>query len=610
MRTRTNAGHLLLALLLTQAFLPFAGLNVVGALAFALAWRQYRGEMAFNEPSSAQKDALPPRLTIAFLLVILLLGCCFRLFLLTRFPPGLYIDEVQTARNALLWRLGTAKNWSMATPLREAGGVETSNLYLAYASLIMDIFGDGLIGVRMISVLPSLLCIPLVYWLSIQLWDRRTALLAAFLLAASHWAVRTGRTGWDQVVMTALQLLSLAALLHALRQDRIRYSCLAGIGLGLGLYTYIASRLVVAHVLVWAICEVIASNRRRRTACHFGAALGIAAVLAAPHVHYLLCRSPTALSLRASELLFSRGGGFIEGFRILFENIVRHITMFNGPGGLYVRDNLPGAPMLDPVTGILFLFGLLHLLNAPGRRRRLMASWYLICVLGGVLSQSGEGAPYVYRVANLAPWACIVAAVGGATAMGTLLTAFPAIGLPKVRALRTGTLALAACLNAGIIFLLGMKCPDLGPAFGTTEVQVGRWLKTHPKWRPCHVNAQALSDWYPHAHDFWHAPINGLNFYRPVDSLVAIQLAAGLCAEDASCIVRPPIPGKGVHLVSRLPRVSGSHAAVVVPVATAPRLPEFFRVIEQVELRDYMDRALCTVALVSPKPPKQTTTSR
>ena len=197
--------------------------------------------------------------TAAALLAVVALAALFRLYKLDAVPPGLYLDEVLSAQHALGWRVSAHKAWFAATPLLVAGWVETSNGYLAAASGVMWLFGDGFLGARMLSVLPSLCCVPLLYALARAVAGRREALVAAGLLAMSHWAARTGRDGWDQVAMTTLQVAALASLAHGLGGDRLAWSALAGALLGACLYTYVASRLVFAQVGTWLAWEAVAA---------------------------------------------------------------------------------------------------------------------------------------------------------------------------------------------------------------------------------------------------------------------------------------------------------------------------------------------------------------
>src|SRR5207249_9504408 len=129
------------------------------------------------------------------------------------------------------------------------------------SDLVLRLSGDGFLATRMTSVVPSLACVPLLYALARSVTGRRQALLAAGLLAVSHWAARTGRDGTYEVAMTALQLAGLASLGRALARDRLVWSALAGVLLGASIYTYTAARLVLAQAGVWLGWEVVASAR-------------------------------------------------------------------------------------------------------------------------------------------------------------------------------------------------------------------------------------------------------------------------------------------------------------------------------------------------------------
>src|SRR5436309_12387990 len=160
----------------------------------------------------------------------------------------------------------------------------------------------------MLSVVPSRCCVPLLYALARALAGRREALVAAGLLAVSHWAARTGRVGWDQVAMTALQVAALASLAHGLGRNRLAWSVLAGALLGGCLYTYVASRLVFVQVGTWLAWEAFASGRRRGIIAHAGLALAIAFLCAAPYYAYLIARSAGGLGVRLDQLALTAPG--------------------------------------------------------------------------------------------------------------------------------------------------------------------------------------------------------------------------------------------------------------------------------------------------------------
>jgi len=84
---------------------------------------------------------------------------------------------------------------------------------------------------------------------------------------------------------------------------------------------------------------------------------------------------------------------------MILKNIVLHALMFLWMGGTFARDNFPGLPMMDPLTGLLLIAGLVILVRKMDTLGRLIGCAFLLNLATGVLSNSQEGAPYVYRTA-------------------------------------------------------------------------------------------------------------------------------------------------------------------------------------------------------------------
>jgi 4-amino-4-deoxy-L-arabinose transferase-like glycosyltransferase len=532
------------------------------------------------------------------LLAVTALAAVFRLYMIDTVPPGLYIDEVLTARHALAWRLAEHKAWFEATPLTGAGWSQIANLYLAGVSAVMWLFGDGFLATRLVSVLPSLVCVPLLYALARAVAGQREALVAALLLAVSHWAARTGRDGWDQVAMTTLQVATLASLAHGLGRDRLPWSWLAGALLGACLYTYVASRLVFVQVGLWLAFELLVSTRRRRTLAHAALCLATAVLCGAPYYIYLVTRSPGGLTARVGGLSLIAPGAAHGVWLTLVENVAAHLAMFNLRGGTYARDNLPGWPMLDPMTGLLFLAGLAVALGRDDRRRRVVITWYAICVLGGVLSQSRDGPPYVYRVANLAPWACLIAAVGAVAAWDHLRPRVSGSVAPFGAA---AVLGAAAAFNFWILFVRGPSCPDFSLAFGTAETQLGLWLARHPADRPTYVLYDAMRTLDDYRSSLWYPETNGYNWYAPVDSAAAIHLSADVYRRSPERALDPEALHGDIDLVMHLPESPTRRCLFIVPPTLVEKIARFYAIDGREDLTDSLGRTLGTILRVRPR---------
>lgn len=531
---------------------------------------------------------------------VALLAVAFRCWRLDTVPPGLYVDEVLTARNALAWRLDPHAGLLGSRPLLMPGWVETSNLYLAFASALLALGGDGLLGVRSISVLPSLVAVLFLFWLARELVDRRTALLAAFLFACSHWAARTGRTGWDAVLMVTLQLAALALLVHAQRRGRVTPALAAGALLGLSLYSYIAAQLAAIHALLWLSWEAMAAEDRRaamRRLLVYGAATF--AVGAPLFLH--LGSSPGLSSVRAAQLSVFALDGPGEPWRTLGRNVLGHLSMFNARGGAYARDALPGFPMLDVVTGVLFVAGLLVLASRWRKlhryRVRLLLSWPAIMVLGGVLSTSGEGPPYPYRVLSLAPWACLVAAIGGFALWDAMRARLAA---PLRIPVATAALLAVVGVNGWVLFVAGPADPRTQRVYGTAPTRLGRWLADQGNGRPVILLPGALRP-PPLPSGYRYAAANRTNYFRPVDDLAAVHLAAGVYRRRPWRAADPLRLAVDVDLLPALPERLAAPTLLVLPPDQEPEAARRFRIVRRTELRYADGASLASVLLAAPR---------
>jgi dolichyl-phosphate-mannose-protein mannosyltransferase len=629
---------------------------------------------------------------VAAVIGVAALAIAFRCWRLATVPPGLYIDEVLTARNALAWRLDPHVSRFGSRPLLMPGWVETSNLYLAFASTILALGGDGLLGIRLVSVLPSLAAVPLLYWLGAQLAGRRTGVLAAFLLACSHWAARSGRTGWDAVLMVTLQLAALGCLVWAIRRDRLAPAIAAGALVGLSLYTYVASWLVALHAFSWLGWEAFVMRPKRspeqgpsrdrawRSFARLLVALAVTIAIAAP----LLSHRAGAVRVSQLSVFSHRADG--EPWLTIVDNVVGNLLMFNVRGGAYARDALPGFPMLDPLTGALFLFGLvvvarepvLSLIRRLRRRRRagarrgegsqpraavlgehgwdtprqagphvaappsaqppskhldaerddpddpertdfsgsagvepalrgapagpasaVLLSWPAVMVLGGVFSVSGEGPPYPYRVLALAPWACLVAAIGATTVWDAAATR----SAPLLRRV-AATLVLVAivAINAWVLFIAGPADPGTRHVYGVAPTRLGLWLADHAQGRPVVILPNALAS-PPLPPGYPYAKANPTNFFRPQDDLAAVQLASGLYRRHPERALAPLRPAGDIDLLAALPPQLPGPTILVVPPSLLAETFGRFQVDRRTDLRDPSGAPIATLIEARPRRP-------
>ena len=94
-------------------------------------------------------------------------------------------------------------------------------LYYVLAKVWVDLFGDSVYALRMLSVLFSGLALLAMYWFVSELAaSRRAALLAMLLMGVSPLFILYGQEAREYAFWTLTLLLSSAALLRALRVSR------------------------------------------------------------------------------------------------------------------------------------------------------------------------------------------------------------------------------------------------------------------------------------------------------------------------------------------------------------------------------------------------------
>src|SRR5207245_4198417 len=93
-------------------------------------------------------------------------------------------------------------------------------------------------------------------------------------------------------------------------------------------------------------------------------------------------------------------------------NLAATLLMFHVHGDDNWRHNLPGAPMLDPLTGALFVLGLVLVCRRPRDRAAptLLFAWLFAMLLPNLLSV--EGVPHGLRSCGVLPAVALLAGIG------------------------------------------------------------------------------------------------------------------------------------------------------------------------------------------------------
>jgi 4-amino-4-deoxy-L-arabinose transferase-like glycosyltransferase len=336
-------------------------------------------------------------------LLLLLLAAFLRLTQLASIPFGWHPDE---ATKALLARDVLAGE---GFPLYFSAFTGREALYVYLEAAFISLVGEGVFTGRLLSAMLGILTVALTYALGRQLFNRRTALLAAALLSVSLWYLIASRNGYRAIIQPAVQLLALSTLLVGLRKGDWRQFALSGFFIGLSQYTYTAARffpiLMAAIVIAWLLCH---KSEVRSKAPRLALAASVTFLVFLPlGIHFL--RNPVDFYGRAAQIsIFATefSGGDAAGR--LWQSVKETVRMWSVWGDINYRFNIPGKPVFGYIDGLLFYAGIvvsavMFQVSKGGRRFKytLLFLWVAIMLLPMVLS--AESLPYYQRAIGVLP---------------------------------------------------------------------------------------------------------------------------------------------------------------------------------------------------------------
>lgn len=198
---------------------------------------------------------MPRRIALGLLVLIVLLGVGLRSYHLT--ARSLWFDE------AFSWRLSQFPIPELLD--RDAQDVHPP-LYYILLKVWTTVFGASLLALRSFSVFLAALTIAFCYlFVSYAFSSRRLGLLAALLIAIAGFQIQFSWEARMYTLGTALALLSMWALLHALRQttSRVWWWIAYGTITAAFLYTHYYAVFSVAAQVLFLVGYMIGATRGR-----------------------------------------------------------------------------------------------------------------------------------------------------------------------------------------------------------------------------------------------------------------------------------------------------------------------------------------------------------
>jgi 4-amino-4-deoxy-L-arabinose transferase-like glycosyltransferase len=184
------------------------------------------------------------------LIIVLILGAVLRLVSLGQVPAGISPDEVSQGYSAYSLLKTGQDEWGLSWPLTSFRSFVDYKAPLQTYLMIpsVAVFGLNEFAVRLPSAIFGILAIYVVYLLTSELFNKKTGLVAAFLLAISPWHIQFSRTALEVNLSSFLFPLGLYLFLKGLKKPKTLI--LASLVWGLNLYSYHAAKFFLPLFLV------------------------------------------------------------------------------------------------------------------------------------------------------------------------------------------------------------------------------------------------------------------------------------------------------------------------------------------------------------------------
>lgn len=397
-----------------QYLVYFNKMILPGVILFALAVVIFILSDIYGKKDINVEEQIAPAVEVALFLAIMAVAVFFRVWMLDQLPSGCYRDEGENGNEAINIMNGIELEGT-ATPVYIERLTQQAAMYNYFIAVIFKIFGIGVVQIRAASVVFGVLCVPAVYFLVRHLFGVRLAVIGAFLLAVTRWHINFSRIGFVGIVSVFFVAVCLYFAYRVYRKRGVIDFVMLGATTALSLYSYIAARFIPVGLFIFMAYVFVTErsffkNYKKQMMAGIIAFLIVFAPLGlyvAQHPQNFMNRA-SKVSIFNKDTLKVIGGRYLakdgqpkSWISLYAENTINTILMFNYRGDGNSRHNYQGKPMLDFVSGMLFVLGFGYVLYHFRKPR-----YFLLLVMFGSLVQPGLltiESPQALRTVTLVP---------------------------------------------------------------------------------------------------------------------------------------------------------------------------------------------------------------
>ncbi len=425
-----------------------------------------------------------------WLILIILTAAFFRFWQIEELPGGLFPDEAANGLDVNSILEGDIK------PFYERGNGREALFFYALAASVAA-FGRGAWQHHVVSATFGILAVLATYFLTKRLFGKNVALLSAFFMAVSSYAVTLSRTAFRANTLplfTTLTMLFLVKFIQAKnKKDKIYSSILAGVFFGLGFYTYISYRMMIVFLVGLIALAALAhrgkikvllvSNKKYLTLTFAGF------IAAFSWIGYYFIKYPQAFFTRVGHVsIFSKDLNQGDVLGTFWEVFKKTLLAFFTQGDLNWRHNVAGFPFLPPILSPFFAAGLLIFtaalivllkqawdkkLNSKVLYMGIVALWFWLMLVPEITT--AEGIPHGLRLVGVIP-AIFIMPAWALYELWKRLRAKTQIGRASKAAYAAIILSAILVYNFSLYFGVAASSPDYFYAFRSDLTSVSNYI--------------------------------------------------------------------------------------------------------------------------------------
>ena len=349
------------------------------------------------------------------LIAILVFSLAIRIVSLETIPPNVTADEGDNLQVAYRILVGSDAPGLFGLDWM---GAPAFSVYLIAASL--KVFGWSITSMRLASVFITTLALIPLYFVARERLSVKASLATCFLASTSVLYLHFSRSGWQNPHVALFALMAAWCLILALRRPQttrgLLFFALAGVWCALAMYSYFPGRLIIVALLGY-LPFALASGWRygRRILAGYGLMLVVTIAVFAPQVPEIATNwdkftsRTDAVAITSVTFPYRGAGTPLELAFVQVRDNVRGFILLDGRVADNSRYYPIGRPILDPVTGSLFLIGAVASLF---RFRRYALWWCLFAIPLAFTQLFSMWTPDFGRAVPLIPFMCLFAGLG------------------------------------------------------------------------------------------------------------------------------------------------------------------------------------------------------